>query len=414
MNILFLTIGSFDNFEAGSVHIDVVKTLASKGHKVYVACTNVALEAEKVSFEQKGGVTLMRIKTGAVKKNTNLLKKGLATIMLEPTFIKAIKKYLSDVKFDLVLYHTPPVTFEKVVRFIKERDGAASYLLLKDIFPQNAVDLGMMSKHGLKSLMYRYFRNKEKKLYAMSDYIGCMSPANVQYLLKHNSYLSPERVEVAPNSVELMKSDLDSSQEKAKQIVEREYIRSKYGLPKDKPIFIYGGNLGKPQGVDYLIKCLDMLKNRRDCFFLIVGSGSEYTKIQKWYEPHISEAVCVFRSLPKADYEMLARSCDVGLIFLDHRFTIPNYPSRLLSYLVAKMPVLCATDPNTDIGRIAEKNGYGFWCESVRPEDFVAIVDKMLHSDIKSMGVRGYDFLCKNYLADHTCNTILQHFENKL
>lgn len=412
MTILFLTIGSFDNFESGSVHIDIVKTLARNGHTVYVACTNLRQGAERIVMEQCQGVNILRIKTGAVKKNTNLVKKGLSTILLEPTFIKAIKKCLIDVRFDLVLYHTPPVTFEKVVRFVKERDGAASYLLLKDIFPQNAVDLGMMSKKGLKGIVYHYFRRKEKNLYTLSDYIGCMSPANVQFLLKHNTYLSAERVEVAPNSVDLRTAGLDTLQEKSKREIEKEFIHTKYNLPKNKPIFIYGGNLGKPQGIDYLISCLDAVKDREDCCFLIVGNGSEYSKLRSWYENNQCGTVRVLRSLPKNDYDMLARSCDVGLIFLDHRFTIPNYPSRLLSYLEAKMPVLCATDPNTDIGRIAEENGYGFWCESVRPEDFVALVDKMLQSDIKSMGDRGYDFLCKNYLAEHTCNAILQHFDN--
>ncbi len=407
MNVLFLTIGTFDNFEVSSVHIDVVKAIAREGHKVYVACTNTQHNAAKVSLEQCQGVFLLRIKTGAVKKNTNLIKKGISTIMLENTFINAIGTCLSDVKFDLVLYHTPPVTFEKVVRYVKKRDGAASYLLLKDIFPQNAVDMGMMSKKGIKGIVYRYFRRKEINLYAASDYIGCMSPANVRFLLDNNPYLPADKVEVAPNSIELKEIGRESSQEKSK-----EYIRSKYGIPKDKPIFIYGGNLGKPQGIDYIISCLDEVKNCKDCYFVIVGSGSEFPKLQKWYERQKCESVRVLRSLPKEEYDMLVSSCDVGLIFLDHRFTIPNYPSRLLSYLAAKMPVLCATDSNTDIGRIAEDNGYGYWCESIKPEDFTKLVDKILHSDIKAMGNRGYEFLCKNYLAEHTCNTILKHFEN--
>ena len=110
------------------------------------------------------------------------------------------------------------------------------------------------------------------------------------------------------------------------------------------------------------------------------------------------------------DYKMLVRSCDVGLIFLDHRFTIPNYPSRLLSYLENKMPVLCATDPNTDIGHIAEENGYGLWCESVKPEDFTALVDKMLQSDRKAMGEHGYEFLKQNYLVENTYRAIIKHF----
>jgi hypothetical protein len=75
------------------------------------------------------------------------------------------------------------------------------------------------------------------------------------------------------------------------------------------------------------------------------------------------------------------------------------------------MPVLCATDVNTDIGRIAEENGYGYWCESVRTEDFTALVDKMLAADRKTMGAKGYEFLKNNYLVEHTYNTIMSHFK---
>ena len=74
------------------------------------------------------------------------------------------------------------------------------------------------------------------------------------------------------------------------------------------------------------------------------------------------------------------------------------------------MPVICATDVNTDIGRVAEENGYGYWCESVKSEDFVSLVDKMLKSDRVTMGKKGYDFLCQNYLVEHTYNAIMNHF----
>jgi hypothetical protein len=74
------------------------------------------------------------------------------------------------------------------------------------------------------------------------------------------------------------------------------------------------------------------------------------------------------------------------------------------------MPVICATDPNTDIGRIAEKNGYGMWCESVRPEDFTTLVTKMVEADRKVMGEKGYEFLKNNYLVEHTYNAIMKHF----
>ena len=119
--------------------------------------------------------------------------------------------------------------------------------------------------------------------------------------------------------------------------------------------------------------------------------------------------VKLMQRLPKEDYDRMIGSCDVGLIFLDHRFTIPNYPSRLLSYLEYKMPVLCATDPNTDMGHIAENNGYGYWCESNSVEAFTSVLDKMIKSDRIVMGEKGYEFLTKNYLVDNTYNAIMSH-----
>jgi glycosyltransferase involved in cell wall biosynthesis len=253
--------------------------------------------------------------------------------------------------------------------------------------------------------LYKLFRKKEIELYKNSDYIGCMSPANVKYILEHNDFIKPDCVEVAPNSIELI-ADTRTNEEK---IEERNYIRGKYNLPIDKPIFIYGGNLGKPQGIPFLIECLDALKNREDVHFVIAGDGTEFTKIVNWLANNNPRNASLFKRLPKDDYELLARNCDVGLIFLDHRFTIPNYPSRLLSYLAAKMPIIAATDPNTDIGSIAEENGYGYWCESNDVKAFVACVDKLLASDRCAMGEAGYRFLCENYMIDNTYNAIMRH-----
>lgn len=116
-------------------------------------------------------------------------------------------------------------------------------------------------------------------------------------------------IEVAPNSIDLTNVSPN------KDVKDRIRIRKKYGLPNDKPIFINGGNLGKPQGVDYIVNCLEELKNRDDCFFLIVGYGSEYEKLRQWYNQNLDKSVKLLGSLPKDDYDILVNTCDVGLIF---------------------------------------------------------------------------------------------------
>ena len=402
MNIIFLTLVQIDKIGYRGLYHDLMRKFRDEGHQVYIVSPRERRLGLETEMMESRGVRILNVKTLNIQK-ANIAEKGLGTLLIEYQYIKAIKRYLGDIKFDLITYSTPPITFTNVVKYLKKQNPqAVSYLQLKDIFPQNAVDIGMF---GEKSIFNWFFRKKEITLYKHSDYIGCMSPANVKYVLDHNDFINLGKVEVAPNSIELHPDEIDMDQKRSEFV----YIRKKYDLPIDRPIFIYGGNLGRPQGIAYLVKCLDANKERLDCFFAVVGSGTDYYLLEDWYSQNRDKNVKLMRALPKEDYNLLVKYCDVGLIFLDHRFTIPNYPSRLLSYLENKMPVLCATDVNTDIGRIAEENGYGYWCESVKPEDFTALVDKMLKSDIKQMGEKGYQFLCQNYLVEHTYQAIIKH-----
>ena len=406
MNIIFLTLYRIEDIEERKLYPDLMRKFRDEGHQVYIVTPCERRLGLETSLVDNKGVHILNVKTLNIQK-TNVAEKGIGTLLLERQFKAAIKKYLGGIKFDLITYSTPPITFTNVVKYLKKKNPQAiTYLQLKDIFPQNAVDIGMF---GEKSVFNWYFRKKEKALYMVSDFIGCMSPANVKFVLEHNPEIDAARVEVAPNSIELKDDDVlkDSGQLEAARL----YIRKKYDLPLDKPVFIYGGNLGIPQGIDYLVKCLDTNKNRKDCYFVVVGSGTHYGLISEWYDKNQNHNVKLMQALPKSEYDTLVRTCDVGMIFLDHRFTIPNYPSRLLSYLEYKMPVVCATDVNTDIGKIAVENGYGYWCESVKPEDFTVLVDKMLASDMKAMGERGYEFLKQNYLVEHTYNAIMRHIK---
>lgn len=401
MNVLFLTMSSgLRNIETSGIYTDLVRKFIEEGHSVYIIAPNERRSKRKTELIEDNGFNFLGVRTLNLTK-TNVIEKGIGQVLMEYQFTRALKKYWGKISFDLILYSTPPITFTKVIQYAKKQNPQAlTYLLLKDIFPQNAIDIGMLSKTGVKGLIYKSFRRKEKLLYRISDYIGCMSPANVEYVIKHNREVDPSIVEVAPNSYDI------PSKEKINNTSD---IRAKYNLPQDKPIFIYGGNMGKPQGIPFLIECMKAVAERNDCHFVIIGNGTEYSKLRTWYDEAKPSAVSLFKALPKTDYDMLASSCDVGLIFLDYRFTIPNYPSRLLPYIMEHKPIIAATDPNCDTGSIAEKNGYGYWCPSNSVERFVEAVDRMLQSDIKQMGDNGYNFFINNYTTNHTYNTIIKH-----
>lgn len=398
MNVLFLTISRLCDIQTRGIYTDLMRKFRDEGHQVYIASPRERRFGPEAGVTECDGVSILGVKTLNIQK-TNVIEKGIATILLEGAFKRTIKRHWGNVKFDLVLYSTPPITFTRVVRFIKRRNpNAVSYLLLKDIFPQNAVDLGMFSRH---SLLHAYFRRKERQMYRVSDHIGCMSPANVRYVIEHNADVDPAIVELAPNSYDLPERQYSAD--------ERASIRQRYGLPADKPIFIYGGNMGRPQGIPFLVECLKAVAERDDCHFVVVGDGTEYPKLQAWVDEAKPEAVSLYTRLAKEDYDALTASCDVGLIFLDYRFTIPNYPSRLLPYLMERKPIIAATDLSSDVGTLAEEHGYGYWSPSDSVEKFCDSVERMLKANRLDMGERGYRFYLNNYTTEHTYRAIVKH-----
>lgn len=393
MNILFLTFGKIYNIKENTIYCDLIREFIKHGHSV---CT-LSPGADS-SKRQSACIRQEFVDLDIVRGGNNLIKKGISTILVENKYLEAIKEKYNDQKFDLVIYTTPPITLYKAVGYVKKRDNAKTYLLLKDIFPQNAVDMGMMTKSGLKSAIYKFFRKKEEKLYKLSDYIGCMSQANVDFVINNNSFIDPDKVHVNPNSIEVIDYNKDT--------VKKKEIYAKYNIPEDAVTFIYGGNLGRPQDIPFIIECLKANADKSDRYFVICGTGTEYPKLKAYVDECRPQNVLLLNGLPKAEYEDFVKAFEVGLIFLDHRFTIPNFPSRLLSYMQAKMPVLACTDINTDIGKVIENGNFGWWCESKDPNQFTEAVNRAISLDLESLGNNGYEYLKKNYTVQHSYNIV--------
>ncbi|NLY96710.1 MAG: glycosyltransferase family 4 protein [Clostridiaceae bacterium] len=393
MNIVFLSIGGLQDLGENTVYPDLLRHFRDQGHSVYVVCQRERRSGLPTEMNIEHGMKVLRVKTGNITK-TGRIEKGISTFFIGMQFKKAIQEYFGDVKFDLVLYSTPPITVTKTVAFLKKRDGAASYLMLKDFFPQNACDIGLLKKTGWTAVIYRYFRRKEKQLYLISDYIGCMSQANVDFLLKHNPYLDPKRVEICPNTIN-PRTDLVSPEEREKR---KRMLRARFSLPSDKLIFVYGGNFGKPQDVDYIVRVLKDNEDNKEIHFVMVGSGTDFYKLKEYKNTASDEYITVLDSLRIKEYYELLEACDVGLIFLDRRFTVPNFPSRILDYMNHGLPVLAATDKNTDVKDAILEGDFGRWCESGDTLNFKKTLKKVIEEKDKlsQLGENG-----RRYLEEH-------------
>ncbi|MBH1939413.1 glycosyltransferase [Mobilitalea sibirica] len=400
MKVLLITM-AWPKYGEYNLYSDLMQEFYRNGHDVTVVTVNEKAIQQKSSLRLEEGLRVLRVRTGNIQK-TNKYKKVIASFFAGPRLLCAIHKYLKHAEFNLILFSTPPITLTPFVVLMKKHYRASLYLLLKDIWPQDTVDLGGMRYGGLVWGVFRYL---EKLTYRHADYIGCMSPAGVNYIKKHNRYLKNKVIEVCPNSI----------RERKIISVDREAVRKKYGLPMDKPVFIYGGNLGKAQGISFLADILREYLEESKVFILIVGSGTEYEYLHRKITQIKPVNAKLIPSLSVREYEELVRACDIGLIFLYKNSTVPNFPSRLLTYLNASLPVIACVDPATDLGMIIESAGCGILVNSGNMNDFRMAVEQILKDEDvrKSMGINSYRLLREHYTVDISYQIIISHYENK-
>jgi glycosyltransferase involved in cell wall biosynthesis len=402
MKVLFLTLSKINTIEEQSIYQDLLRKFRDEGHYIYIVSPLERRYNRKTNLIYEDKVNILNVWTPNIQK-TNIIEKGFGTLILEFIFKKAINKFFKNEKFDLIMYSTPPITFTRLVKSLIKDNNAKTYLLLKDIFPQNAVDLKMMSSSGM---LYNYFRKREIELYMISDWIGCMSIENKKYILKHNPYIDEKKVEVNPNSFYFKNVKISNQ-------IQCELLSK---IPKNKTIFLYGGNLGKPQGIDFLLDVIVDAKNNAKAFFIVVGSGTETKRIIEWFNVNKPKNALFINELNQYDYDILLQNCHVGLVFLSPTFTIPNYPSRILPYMHNRLPILFATDINTDVGKEAETYEYGFWCESGKLDEFQKFIKLFSYNEelrVK-MGINGYNRLKKDFNVKNSYDMIMNHFEIKI
>ena len=359
--ILFLT-SEFNEKNKGNLNVDLVNKFSEKGYSIDVMTPIERKKKYKTQFI-KGLINIVKFKALNFRGQVNFFEKGISTLTLGILYKLNFKRFLKENKYSVVIYTTLPTTYGIFLKYLKKRYNLICYLLHKDFFPQSAIDLGILRK---KSLIYKLFRKIEKNLYHNSDLIGVMSKKNKEYLLEMNKEVIKEKVHVIPNSINPTDSNVIK---KMKQ--KRDSILELYGLPKNKLLLIYGGNISRSQGINFILKFVKKIEQEKEIFLIFVGSGNEFPKLKKFISDNNIKNSMIIPFLIKKEYDKLAAVCDIGLVFLDYRFTIANIPSRMLSHMDYEQPILAATDTYTDLKEIIEDNKIGLWSSSDDVEKFV-------------------------------------------
>ena len=406
MNILFVTI-AWPEKGRRNLYTDMMTEFSSRGHRVTVLCSREKSTGKPDSFQDEDGINVLRVKTGNIKKS-GTAEKALSLIFLSRNFRKGVNRYLADAEFDLILFNTPPITLSGFIQFLKKRYTAQLYLLLKDMWPYGFADFGVIKKGGIA---YNYLLRHEKRIFEISDHIGCMSPMGVDFVLNNYPEMERDKVEVCPNSMKITQKN-----DREHDIDSGDRVRAKYGIPNDATVFIFSGNLGLGHGLDFLVESIVKLKSYEKAFFLIGGAGTHFSKIKKRMDEENPSNAYMYSYLPDEDFKELMSVCDVGLILLDNKYSYPQFPSRLLGYLHDKMAVLCAVNRETDIGDIVEQNGAGLSTIHGDMNEFTNAVYTLCEDNdtVRDMGRNGFKLLQKKYSVERSFETIMSHYQHKL
>ena len=377
MRILFLTIGLPDlNKKNGGFYADMIQALCEKGHDVTaVAPSN---DGQKSGVYNEGLVRVLRVNIPPIQGNYPTYKKIYGVLMMNPLYKKAYRRFLND-KYDWVIMPTPPVSLVKVVKMIRKRTNAKFYLLLRDIHPESKkrfptaetlsrTDVYEECKkpYNAGKLMYGYLYRQSQEAYKLADYIGCMTPGNIDFVRKIAPKIPKEKIVLLPNWYKESTVNLD---------VDEKSVRKKYGL-EGKFVAIYGGTIGEGQAIWNIATLAKHYLNNNEIVFLIVGRGVKKAVLEKMAQQDGLTNMMFLNFMPRDEYETLLRIADVGLISIDEKFPVPTSPSKAIGYMALHQPIVAMINKGNDYGEFyLAPSRCGFWSEGLDNEKMFSNFD---------------------------------------
>ena len=387
MNVMLIT----DSYppeirSAAQLMKELAEELVERGHVVTVLTTwpqyNIAknqnLDLIK-PFSVENGVKVRRIKT-LRHHNVNYIFRGISQILMPFYFKKEIRKHSIPIP-DVVVIYSPPLTLSKVGIFLKKKYGAKLILNVQDLFPQNAIDLGVLKNE----LLVKYFEKMENKAYFFSDSIAVHSEGNRRYLI--------DQKKVSKDKVDILHNWIDTS---AFVDQEKYDFRKEFSL-ENKFVFLFAGVIGPSQYLDLIIDIANDVQDKKDIRFLFVGDGAEKNRL---IEKSSNLENILFKPFVSSDlYPALVSSVDVGLVCLRPATKTPVVPGKILGYMAGALPVLAFLHKESDGHKVIKDSKSGISVFSGNYEKALeALLDIYTRKDLlSSYGQNGLEYVNKNF-----------------
>lgn len=415
MKILFLTIGLPDLREGGGLYADIINELATRGHQMTVIAP--ALSDQQTGLYDERGIRVLRVRVGQMVGNIAITKKIVNVLLMNPLYKRAFCKHLREDRFDWVIMPTPPSSLIDVVELIVQKTGARFYLLLRDIHPESKrriptpetivrTDVYDECKkpYVASKLMYNYLYWKSQRGYRKADLIGCMSPANIDFVKKIAPFVPVSRIVLLPNWYKEPNNTKNISAS----------VRKKYGL-EGKFVAIFGGTIGEGQAVWNIATLAKHNLYRKDVVFLVVGQGIKMATLKQMAQADHLDNMLFLDYMPRDEYEAILSTADLGLISIDEKFPVPTSPSKVIGYMALHQPVLAMINSANDYGEFyLQESGCGFWSVNMDYDKMFEQFDWFIDhpEQRKQMGDSGYAYYKKHFTEIVVADILEEQLQN--
>lgn len=319
---------------------DLVTALDGQGHQVNVLTPDSSVEQDYL-IEKIGDGKIIRLFTPA-GKSTGRIKRAISELLMPFFMIRNLQRSkVNLLGMDGLIWYSPSIFFAPLIAYLKFKSSCKTYLIIRDIFPQWALDIGILRK----GFAYYFFKIFEYWQYSLATTVGVQSKGNLKYF-ESLKFINIDSIEVLENWL-------------SPEVVEQCSINCQSGPMAGKFIFLYAGNMGIAQCIENLLVLAEDLLFDGNIGFLLVGKGGEVDKLKAICKSRNLTNVCILDEVLPSEMPALYKQCNAGLIALDPRHRTHNIPGKFLSYMRSGLPVFAIVNPNNDIIELINEAGVG-------------------------------------------------------
>lgn len=294
------------------------------------------------ALDRYGGAQILRLRAPRTK-DIGYGRRTLGEYLMPHAMWHNLKKSpLADQRWDGVVWYSPSIFHAPLVNALKRDSQCKGYLIIRDIFPEWAVDLGLMRR----GLTYQFFKGIARQQYDAADIIGVQTPGNMAYFDTWRQSRRDRRLQVLQNWLDIPASA-------------RCRIRVEETALSGRKVLVYAGNMGVAQGMDILLDLAARMQPRLDIGFLFVGRGSEAGRLRERAGALGLTNVVFHDEIEPDEIPDLYAQCKAGIVALDPRHKSHNIPGKFLTYIQSGLPVLANVNPGNDLALLIRRENVG-------------------------------------------------------